>query len=388
MTTTTTEARGAEVSEQERIARATLSLLAEPGQLKLLGFTEQLGGVGFLRALLETDEYADEFAAVRARLPEADGERELDRAARTGIRFVVPGDAEWPDQLADLSRAGNVQQRGGPPIGLWVRGPLRLDRLERSLAIVGARSATSYGDQVAGDLAAEVSQHGVPVVSGAAFGIDYAAHRGAVSAGGGTVAVLACGVDQAYPTAHRDMLDYLAREHAVVSEAPPGGAALRIRFLARNRLIAALTRGTCVVEAAARSGSLNTLHWAQRMGRITMGVPGPVTSAASVGVHHQLRNRGAELVTGGADAMELLGEAGEHLVELPRGPEQVRDTLTAEQRQVLDAVPVAQSAPPASIARVAGMPTGQVEALLDVLRDRDLVLRDAIGWRLTQSARE
>lgn len=387
MTTSTTTAPHARVSDEERIARATLSMLAEPGDPSFLGLTDEMGGAGFLHALLTEGDRHEELAAVAARLPEADGERELDRAERMGIRFVVPGDEEWPNQLADLNSAGLVQQRGGPPIGLWVKGPVRLDGLGDSLAIVGARSATAYGDQVAGDIAAEVAHHGVPVVSGAAFGIDYAAHRGAVSAGGATVAVLACGADQVYPTAHRDMLEHLGREHAVVSEAPLGGAALRIRFLARNRLIAALSRGTIVVEAAARSGALNTLHWAQRLGRITMGVPGPVTSAASVGVHNQLRSGGAALVTCGADTMELLGAAGEHLFEMPRGPEQVRDRLSQRERQVLDAVPVASSAPSHSVARVAGMPLLKVRRALSVLEGQGLVIHDDIGWHLAEAAR-
>ncbi|WP_278259284.1 DNA-processing protein DprA [Nocardioides convexus] len=228
-------------------------------------------------------------------------ERVLEHAARRGIRFVVPSDREWPTQVADLDRAGMLHERGGVPVGLWVRGPLRLDRLGESVALVGSRSSTSYGDQVAAESAAGLGAAGRPVVSGAAFGIDYAAHRGALNAGAPTVAVLACGVDRAYPAQHRDLLRHLGESHAIVSEAPPGAAPFRMRFLARNRLIAALGRGTVVVEAALRSGALNTSTWAERLNRVVMGVPGPLTSAASQGVHqaHPAGERRAGHLAGG-----------------------------------------------------------------------------------------
>jgi DNA processing protein len=387
VTTSTTAHERAATVEAERLARATISLATEPGEPVFTGLVHELGGVDCLEALHSDADRHELMRAVADRLPEVDATAELSRAADAGIRFVVPGDAEWPVQLADLALAGALQERGGPPVGLWVKGPLRLDRLADSVAVVGSRSATVYGDQVAGDIAAGVGHAGVGVVSGAAFGIDYAAHRGAVSADAPTVAVLACGVDRAYPAAHRDLLDYLGREHAVVSEAPPGCSPHRIRFLARNRLIAALTRGTVVVEAAARSGALNTLSWADRLHRQVMGVPGPVTSAASVGVHHRIRSGAASLVTNGRDVLELIGAPGEHLTVEPRGPEQPRDALRPKEQQVLDAVPVEIAAPADSIARVAGMGVVQVRTVLDRLRELGFVELDAVGWHLTEAAR-
>ena len=154
---------------------------------------------------------------------------------RLGIRFVIPSDPEWPHQVEHLAIAGQLHDRGGPPIGLWVKGPLRLDQLSRSVAVVGSRSATTYGEQVAREMGAVLVRHEAPVVSGAAFGIDQAAHRGAIAMDGPTVAVLACGADRAYPTAHQSLIDHIARHGAVVSEAPPGCAPTRIRFLACNR---------------------------------------------------------------------------------------------------------------------------------------------------------
>lgn len=369
--------------EAERDARMVLSLISEPGDPRYTDLTHQIGGVAVLEAVRSDPERHDMFQAAAERLKQLDLDGARVRAERCGARFVIPGDDEWPSQLDDLDGPEPLHERGGVPLGLWVRGTLRLDTLAGSVAIVGSRSSTSYGTEIAADIAAEVGLSGVPVVSGAAFGIDYAAHRGAVASDAPTVAVLACGPDRAYPLAHRQMLDFLAVEHAVVSEAPPGAAPTRIRFLARNRLIAALTRGTVVVEAAYRSGSLTTLNWADRLSRITMGVPGPVTSATSGGVHQAIRN-GAALVTSGADVLELIGSAGSHLVDATRGPVHPRDRLTLHDRQVLDAVPVAVSAPVTSIAKVAGLAPAGVRAALARLAAAGLVAGGDTGWRLAE----
>ncbi|MFC6345370.1 DNA-processing protein DprA, partial [Nocardioides hankookensis] len=210
---------------------------------------------------------------------------------------------------------------------------------------MGSRSATTYGDDVAREVAATVGQAGRPIVSGAAYGIDQAAHRGAIAVDAPTIAVLACGADRVYPLAHRELIEHIAvAGGAVVSETFPDGAPMRIRFLARNRLISALTAGTLVVEAALRSGALNTANWAARLNRTLMGVPGPVTSASSAGVHQLVRSGAATLVTHGDEVLEVLGAAGEHLLERPRGRDRPRDALTDRQRLVLDGVPLARGA--------------------------------------------
>ena len=195
------------------------------------------------------------------------------------------------------------------------------------MAVVGSRSATTYGADVAGDIAATLARETWTVVSGAAFGIDQAAHRGALVNRGPTVAVLACGADRAYPSAHRNLIDYVADVGLVVSEAPPGCAPTRIRFLARNRLIAALSRGVVVVEAAVRSGALNTASWAVGLGRTVMGVPGPVTSAPSAGVHQLIRARDALLVTSGEEVLEAVAPMGTFTLVEPREAERPRDRL-------------------------------------------------------------
>jgi DNA processing protein len=368
--------------ERERLARATINLVTEPGDLRCLGLTRELGGPRFLEVLREQPDLRPELTAAAGRLSSAQPERVLERAARRGIRFVIPGDDEWPASLDDLAGAGVLHARGEVPVGLWVRGPYRLDRLGTAVAVVGSRSSTQYGDHVAGEIAAVLGAAGRPVVSGAAYGVDYAAHRGAVAAGAPTVAVLACGVDRAYPLGHRQMLDHLAERHAVVSEAPPGSAPFRIRFLSRNRIIAALTRGTVVVEAAIRSGALNTASWADQLHRTVMGVPGPVSSAASEGVHELIRAGAATLVTRGEDVLELLGASGDDLAEVARAPAGPRDRLSVRARQVLDAVPVSSPAPTASVAVVAGLGAEEVERLLGGLAADGHVERLPAGWRL------
>lgn len=258
------------------------------------------------------------WAGLCARAGLAEPDRDLAVAQDAGVRFVCPGDIEWPAQLDDLGDAR--------PIGLWVRGQpnLRMCVLD-SVAVVGARACTEYGAHMAATLAAGLAEHGWVVVSGGAYGVDGAAHRGALGATGVTVAVLACGVDQPYPRGHTELIRRIAEQGLVVGELPPGEHPTPSRFILRNRVIAALTRGTVVVEAAYRSGSLVTARAAQRLGRHTIGVPGPATSALSAGVHELLRGD-AVLVTDAAEIVELVGGMGE-LAPDRRGPVLPRDLL-------------------------------------------------------------
>jgi DNA processing protein len=367
----------------DRVARVALGRLAEPGDPRLAGLVAELGAVEVYAHLREDRDVTGVSTDVAARLAGLDPEAELERAERQGIRFVCPGDPEWPAPVADLQRAGTLNGRGGVPLGLWVRGAGGLgDLCRRSVSVVGSRSATTYGVAVAGELAAHLATERVTVVSGAAFGIDQAAHRGALAGRGPTVAVLACGVDRAYPVAHRDLLAYIAETGLVVSELPPGCAPTKHRFLARNRVIAALSLGTVVVEAAVRSGALNTASWAALLNRTVMGVPGPVTSAPSEGVHELLRGNAA-LVTRGSDVMELVSPVGSHTQAPPRAPQRPRDRLTTSEQQVLDAVPVAAPAPTSSVARAAGLAEPAVAKALGRLRTAGFVEGGEDGWRLS-----
>jgi DNA processing protein len=369
----------------ERVARAALSRLSEPGDVRLGALVGRLGANRVFELLREEQDIAGVYTDVAARLRGLEPERELEQAETQGIRFVCPEDDEWPRALDDLDRAEPLQDRGGRPLGLWVKGALRLDETTRSAAaVVGSRSATTYGASVASDLSAHVSENGFTVVSGAAFGIDQAAHRGALATKGLTVAVLACGVDRAYPSAHRNLLDYIADTGLVVSELPPGCAPTRVRFLSRNRIIAGLAKGTVVVEAAVRSGALNTANWTTRLNRVLMGVPGPVTSAPSQGVHELIRSRGAALVTRGQDVLELLSPSGSFLSEVPRAPVLVTDRLSDRERQVLDAVPTLRPACADSIARTAGVAAREVSRAMERLQQHGLVERTTTGWRRAQ----
>jgi DNA processing protein len=375
------------VSHADRVARVALSRLGEPGDPRLADLVGELGA-GQVYAYLRDERNGSGLATdVAARLRGLDPEGDLERAEAQGIRFVCPADVEWPARLGDLDRCGSLNGRGGAPLGLWVRGSGRLDQLcDRSVAVVGSRSATTYGVGVAAEIAAHVTEEGVSVVSGAAYGIDQAAHRGALAARGPTVAVLACGVDRAYPAAHRDLLDYVAGTGLVVSEAPPGWAPTKLRFLSRNRIIAALTLGTVVVEAAVRSGALNTANWASLVNRTLMGVPGPVTSAPSEGVHELLRSKDAALVTRGSDVLELVSPSGSFTQSTPRGVERPADRLSETDRQVLDAVPVARAAACASVARTAGLAERTVREALERLRRGGFVEAGVTGWRLAPAA--
>jgi DNA processing protein len=256
-------------------ARAYLSRVAEPPAPALAAFVEVLGPVtaaARVRVGDVPDPVAGETAARRT-TDRADADLEAARVA--GARLLVPEDAAWPrDALAPCLLAGVPAL--APPMALWVRGPRPAAELsERAVAVVGARAATSYGTHVAGELGAGLAKAGATVVSGAAIGIDGAAHRGSLAVDGATVAVLACGVDRVYPAAHATLLERIAATGLVVSEYPPGSVPARHRFLVRNRLIAALGAGTVVVEAALRSGAQRTATDTEALGRDRHGRAGP-----------------------------------------------------------------------------------------------------------------
>lgn len=374
--------------DAERVARVELARLFEPSNASVTQLLRRMSGVE-LMARLRADPTAEASlrqSASSARLPALDAVRDLERAARAGIRFVIPGDREWPRQVDRLGHCARADRTDWAPWGLWVRGPMRLDELAGSVAVVGSRSGTTYGLNLAATLAAELVRAGHPVVSGGAFGVDAAAHRGALAAGGRTVAVLACGVDRAYPSGNEELLKQIRCEGAIVSEAPPGCAPMRHRFLTRNRLIAAVTRGTVVVEAALRSGALNTAGWAAAIDRPVMGVPGPVTSAASQGVHELIRSGAASLVCRADDVREVIGEVGAFLPAPLRGPEQPRDALDDAQRLVLDAVPAERGAAAEFVARTAGMALTHTRTCLEDLARLGFVEFGESGWRLTSLA--
>ncbi|HEY2520927.1 MAG TPA: DNA-processing protein DprA [Streptosporangiaceae bacterium] len=429
--------------DDQHVARARLTYLAEPGDPVLASWLEVSppdeivaaisagelpelpgirtwtpdGNLGLTRDL-QAEKLAHAFRLWRQRLGDLPGELDLARFRREGIRLVCPGDSEWPTQLNTLGVAR--------PYALWLRGEadLRYCCLQ-SVSIVGARAASAYGTHVGTEMAAALAARGWAVVSGAAYGIDACAHQGALAADGVTIAVLACGVDHAYPPGHYDLLASIAAQGVLVSEWPPGRTPNRLRFLIRNRVIGALTRGTVVVEAGLRSGALNTARHARDLHRPVMAVPGPVTSEVSAGCHKIIREWDAVCVTGAQDVLELLSplgqtplsqtlldqtpldgpaEASPPLPPLLPGPLSLaadqpagttwpragagallpRDDLGATSRAVLDAIP-ARGAGPAVIAVRAGRSVDAVVSSLGLLAAGGFVERCSRGWRLRRA---
>ncbi|WP_280685363.1 DNA-processing protein DprA [Kitasatospora sp. MAA19] len=370
--------------DPERLARVVLSRLSEPGDAVVGRWLGQLSAADTVQAIRDGTVPAHpgldspRLAGYQARLPGLDPAEDLERVRAVGGRFIIPGDTEWPSQLDDLG--------DGRPIGLWTTGTgsLRLLAL-RSVAMVGSRACTAYGAHVAGELSAQLAERGWVVVSGAAYGIDAAAHRGALAVGGMTVGVLACGVDVSYPKGNAELIRRIGVQGLLVSELPPGEHPNRFRFVLRNRVIAALTRGTVVVEAAVRSGALSTARRARDLNRHTMGVAGPVTSALSAGVHALIRSGGATLVTDAAEITELIGAIGDDLAPQRSGPVLPRDLLEPAVARVLEAVPAtAEGAPVERLARQSGLPPDEVLQRLYELGSLGYVERHGAHWRLVR----
>lgn len=311
---------------------------------------------------------------------------DLEMLQRRGGRLITPDDDEWPT-LAFAGFGGvpvRDKPQGRPPLALWAIGPVRLDGVaERSAAIVGTRAATAYGEHVAAELSAGLVERDVAVVSGGAYGIDGAAHRAALAAEGITVAVLAGGLDVLYPAGHSALLHRISQEGLLVTEYPPGVRPARHRFLTRNRLVAALSGATVVVEAALRSGAASTAAWARALGRVVCAVPGPITSMASAGCHALVRS-GAELVTRADEIVEIVGRAGE-FAEDPARPIDVLDALSDAELQVYEALPGRGVRTADEIAVAAGLPAAGVLGPLAMLEIAGLVQRDEGRWRLVRN---
>jgi DNA processing protein len=311
---------------------------------------------------------------------------DLELMARLGGRLVTAADPDWPVLAFTAFGGADRSHRpdGHPPLALWVIGELTLDAVAgRSAAIVGTRAASSYGEHVAADLATGLAARDVAVISGGAYGIDGVAHRAALAAEGLTVAVLAGGVDVRYPAGHAGLLQRIAEHGLLISEYPPGTRPSRRRFLTRNRLVAALSGATVVVEAGIRSGAANTAAWAETLGRPVGAVPGPVTSATSVGCHVLLRERAATVITRAEEVVELVGRCGELAPDLPR-PSSPLDDLTDAELLVYEALPARAARTVDQIAVACGMPPQEVLAPLSMLELAGLVVRRDGRWQLAR----
>lgn len=381
------------------LARAAWSRVAEPGDPVAGALVTHLGAPDALAWLYEAAADASPFVpgalargqdrpavervlrAVerwRGRLAVLDPVREMRALDQLGGALLVPGDPRWPTSVDAL---GDVA-----PLALWVRGETDLAGLSRrSVALVGARACTEYGRHVAADLASGLVDRRFTVVSGGAYGIDASAHRGAIVAQGRTVAFLAGGVDRLYPAGNTDLLRAVLDTGSLVSEVPPGSVPSRVRFLQRNRLIAAFSRATVVVEAAWRSGALSTATHASALLRPVGAVPGPVTSMASGGCHQLLRDAKAVCVTDVDEVAELAGHVGADAPPPREGASAPQDGLDELGTRLWDALPLRAYAAVDSVARAAGL---GVDETLGGLGHLELVgLADQSGGRWRRAAR-
>lgn len=401
------------------VGLAGLLRVCEPPSAVLSLFVHRVGAVAAWEAVLARRAPRAVLAATAARTAStaaaelvSRAERDLLVASGCGARVIGEHDPEWPAQalLAFTGAMARGVRGAAPPLGLYVRGQALTGLPGQAVTMVGSRASSAYGQRVAAEMAHELASRGVSIISGAAFGIDTAAHRSALhvarsaaaaaerrTGGPVTVAVLACGIDRAYPEANRALLDQIARCGSVVSEYPPGTTPARHRFLVRNRLIAAFGSGTVVVEAGRRSGTLSTAAAAEQLGRLVMAVPGPVTSAMSVGCHLLLADRFAQLVTGAGDVMAALGRAtpeasagagpGTATAVPGADPAHPTDGLDLVTARVYDALPTADPASLQQLVIESGLPTNEVLGSLAVLEIHGMSIKEGTLWRRISSNR-
>ena len=278
------------------LARAQLFSAIEGGSIAWAEEISKLGPIEVRDRLLSGDYSAA--SKVTERLKSNSGEEVLAQITNAGAFILTPEDVDWPVALNDLA---------APPIALLIKGQREnLTHLENSISIVGTRNPTSYGVRIAGDFGVGVADHEWAVVSGCAIGIDAAAHKGCLVGEGITVAVLGGGFNKNYPATHERLFAEISESGILISEVMPDVPAIPHRFLTRNRLIAALSKATVVVEAAFRSGSLRTARDAAEIFRPVMAVPGPINAPTSEGCHRLIVERVAELVCSVSEIMELV----------------------------------------------------------------------------------
>lgn len=381
-------------SPQVRDAWIELAHAAEPADLSVARLVQRVGPIEALERIRRGSSGLRHQEGLQARLRGVTANAAEERAHHLGVRILTRVDAEWPTQIEALEAT--------TPCALWVLGAASLRLLAlRSVSMVGARACTAYGEEVTRSWSAQLASEGWTIVSGAAFGIDAAAHRGALGADGVTIALLAGGVDVPYPRAHASLLAAISDQGLVVSEVPPGEAVRRQRFLSRNRLIAALGRATIVVEASERSGTSATARTAASLLRPVLAVPGPITSPASAGCHRMIGD-GTALLAADLDAVATVLEldaargfqGGDHAGDAGRAggacghEDEVtrRDRLDPRESAVLDAMPARGWLGLADLVRESGLAMTDVLASVSVLVVSGWLEEGAAGWRRVRGA--
>jgi DNA processing protein len=393
----------------EVFARAAWSTIAEPGDGTAGAVVGCLGAAGALTAVVEHwtptrlaeavlertiggagalgDDLAPSIEQALQRWTPRLRSRDvilcLRQAERVGAGLLLPGDRLWPADVDDLGAHA--------PLVLWWRGiPAAFAALSQSVSLVGARAATGYGEHVAMEASAGLVDRGFAIVSGAAYGIDGMAHRAALASQGITVAFLAGGVDRFYPSGHDALLTRIGESGAVVSELPCGAAPTKWRFLQRNRLIAAASAATVVLEAGWRSGSLNTAGHAAALGRPLGAVPGPVTSPTSAGCHRLIREYDAVCVTNAEEMAELVRDQvrGGTGRRTDAGGDATVDSVdessgrgrSSDQIRVIDALSARSPRSIADVARRAGLASTSVIGALGALELEGAARERETGW--------
>lgn len=424
----TTELNRVSSSEEQcRIGRAALARMIEPGDELGTVAIGALGVTGLLalirrgtRATADQQQRVGDAAAEtglskrqrrlddaldrwRTRLRQADGQRCLDALHRMGGGMLIPEDPEWPEALNDLGAARPIALSfrlagvtSDDPRKLRAIAAARLPARGRGMAVVGSREMTDYGARVAHEMGEDFASHGVTVISGGAYGIDAAAHRGALAGGrsmrhpqerrarpASTIAVMAGGLDRFYPSGHERLLHQVMDHGLLLSELMPGSTPTRHRFLHRNRLIAGLADGIVVVEARWRSGALSTAHHGLDLSRPVGAVPGQVYAATSAGCHRLIREGPVHLVTDSADAVQLIAA---ELTTSSSGQGTAAaidplDELSDRERRIYDALPVRSLTTSGKLCEVAGLPMQQILTGLSRLERAALAERANGRWR-------
>lgn len=292
----------------ERAARVMIAIAFEPSDTVTGSLVDTEGPLATLRLAdsdgpvpgLGAEEVAGWRGRAQARLNPEHVDRAFEQADRQGVRLLIRGDREWPNEVDQLGSR--------TPFALWAKGtsPSLAHPEVARIAVVGARAATKYGYDTTTELTADLAQSGVHIVSGGSYGIDAAAHRAAALNGTTTIAVMASGLDRFYPAGNSDLFDRIAETGVILTELPPGTAPTRWRLQQRTRLMAALSDGVLLVEAGVRSSAFDILREANTLRRPVGAVPGPITSPNSAGPNLLIQGRQAMLVTSASDARTFL----------------------------------------------------------------------------------